>query len=227
MQSPAFQKTESHYKVSKECPKNVQKLSENCPKPLRGQIVDIFWVYWSVFVSGNPVQYMRVTKLEDAVHPRLDDRDEASNFGRGSLHNIQTNNEQTLDEGKTERPLTRTKQTLQLVKQTSRHCHTHTNKLGGHSGPEKKYLAPSPIPCRHSAWPPRSSFPPSWEKPPPGIFNKPPPPCCPGLPLPSPKQKKRSETSTKQTTPRRNAPCPSSLVSAKRVTFIRGRCGFF
>ena len=65
-------------------------------------------------------------------------------------------------------------------------------KLGGHFGPEKKYLAPPPPKTflETASWPPP---PISWETPPPGIFNNKPTPAPSwrlGLPFPAPEQKK-------------------------------------
>ena len=63
-----------------------------------------------------------------------------------------------------------------------------TERLGGPFGPEKKNLAPPPIPqfTTHTL-PAPSPPPPSWETLPPflgfSIKNRPPPPCRPGLPL--------------------------------------------
>ena len=48
------------------CRKNVRKLSENCPKPMRRSFLTFlghFFPIWSVFLSGNPVQCMPATSV--------------------------------------------------------------------------------------------------------------------------------------------------------------------
>ena len=44
----------------------MRRKSKYCPQPLRGQSVDISWIFlpnWSALLSGNPVQLMPVTSL--------------------------------------------------------------------------------------------------------------------------------------------------------------------
>ena len=72
---------------------------------------------------------------------------------------------------------------------------TQRESLGGHFGPEKKYLAPPPKFPKSPQTPSRPLGPsPSWRTPPPpGIFDKnrtPPPPDASDSPLPLPEQKR-------------------------------------
>ena len=85
----------------------------------------------------------------------------------------------------------------ELLETPKTHPKSRNTKLGGHFGPEQKYLAPPPpqLPCRHPPGPLRSP-PARGRPPPPVIFNKnrPAPPSLsprtPPSPPPSRKNKK-------------------------------------